>query len=625
MKSVGLISILMLSTLCHAQSQDTTVLRSFELIAPKASSNTGAVKINMPLNSSGSMADVLSQYSALFVKSYSPGNLASTSMRGMGAQHTAVLWNGINLQSCMNSNIDLNLLPVFFFDQAAIETGANASASANGAIAGAIYLTNDLNASNKTSIEAMLGSFQQKSMAVGHQLHYKKWSSNTRVLLRSAENDFKYVNYYLAEKPTERLKNSEFKQGGLMQEIQYAINKKHQIYFNYWYLETSRNLPNAMGITSNNNEHQDDYSHKIVAQHTAQLNSKTEIVNKLSYINENINYFNDLITPAYNSANNYIAESQCKLKLTPQFEFGASINYTFQQAQTDGYRAGKERHLFSLWTGIVWWSKNKLYKLSFGNRQLMANSEMTPSSPDLGAEIKLHPKLKLKANLAAGFRIPSFNDLFWQAGGNADLKPEISRKSELTSEYKSGEFKIATTVFYHHVSDWILWTPDPASQIWRASNAKTVNSRGAELAAEYKWTISKFQFIKFSGRYQFVRSINTSVYQSDSSAFLKQLFYTPLHTGFTQLNYQYRYFGFNIGANYTGSVFTTADNSLDNALPAYCVVNSSMSYLFKIQRHQALMSCSVFNIGNATYQVMQNRPMPLRNYQISIKFNINHD
>jgi iron complex outermembrane receptor protein len=121
---------------------------------------------------------------------------------------------------------------------------------------------------------------------------------------------------------------------------------------------------------------------------------------------------------------------------------------------------------------------------------------MTPSSPDLGAEIKLHPKLKLKANLAAGFRIPSFNDLFWQAGGNADLKPEISRKSELTSEYKSGDFKIVTTVFYHHISDWILWTPDPATQIWRASNAKTVSSRGAELAAEYKWNFSKFHFFR---------------------------------------------------------------------------------------------------------------------------------
>ncbi len=625
MKSAGLISIFFFSTLCSAQSKDTTVWKAFELIAPKATSNTGAVKINMPLSSGGSLADVLSQYSALFVKSYSPGNLASTSMRGMGAQHTAVLWNGINLQSCMNSNIDLNLLPVFFFDQAAIETGANASASANGAIAGAIYLSNDVAPVNTTSLEAQLGSFHQKSLAFSHQLSIKKWSANTRILLRSADNDFKYVNYYLAEKPTERLKNSELQQGGFMQEIKYSLNKKHQLYLNYWYLETSRNLPNAMGITSNNHEHQDDYSHKLVAQHTAQLNTKTELVNKVSYINEKINYFNDLLSPAFNTANNYIAESQCKWKITSQFEFGASINYTYQQAHTDGYRSGKERHLFSLWSGIVWWSKNKLYKLSFGNRQLMANSELTPSSPDLGAEIKLHPKLKLKANLAAGFRIPSFNDLFWQAGGNADLKPEVSRKSELTSEYKNEDFKLAITGFYHHVSDWILWTPDPVSQIWRASNAKTVTSQGAEIASEYKWSISKFHFVKFSGRYQFVKSINTSVYFNDSAAFMKQLFYTPLHTGFAQLNYQYKYFNFSLGSVYTGSVFTTADNSKDNELPSYFVVNSSLSYLFKVKKHQALMSVSAFNLGNTTYQVMQNRPMPLRNYQLSIKFNINHD
>lgn len=625
MKSAGLIAMLLMSTLCHAQSKDTTVWKSFELIAPKASSNTGAVKINMPLSSGGSLADVLSQYSALFVKSYSPGNLASTSMRGMGAQHTAVQWNGINLQSCMNSNIDLNLLPVFFFDQAAIETGANASASANGAIAGAIYLNNDIPALNRTVLDAQLGSFGQKSIAAEHVFNYKKWSANSRFLLRSAANDFKYVNYFQSDKPIERLKNSELQQAGWMQELKYVFNKKHQVYVNYWYLETSRNLPSAMGILNNNNEHQDDYSHKLIAQHTAQLNAKTEMVNKVAYINEKINYFNDLLSPAYNTANNYIAESQCKWKQTPQFEFGASVNYTFQQAFTDGYRGGKTRHLISMWTGIVWSSKNKNYKFSFGNRQLMANGEMTPSSPDLGAEIKLHPKWKLKANLAAGFRIPSFNDLFWQAGGNSNLKPEISRKSELTTEYKSGEFKAALTGFYHHVSDWILWTPDPVSQIWRASNAKTVSSKGIELAAEYKLAFSKWHFLKFSGRYQFVKSINTDVYLQDSSAYHKQLFYTPLHTGFSQINYHYKHLSCNLGAVYTGSVFTTADNNPFEVLPAYCVINTSLSYLFSVKKHQALVTFSVFNLNNATYQVMQNRPMPLRNYQLSIKFNINHD
>lgn len=625
MKSVWTISLFFFVLTAQAQPMDTAVMKAFELIASKPVSNTGAVRINMPLESSGSMAEVLSQNSALFVKSYSPGNLASTSMRGMGAQHTAVLWNGINLQSSMNSNIDLNLLPAFFFEKASIETGANASAAANGTIAGAIYLNNELAKRKSFYGELMQGSFGQQAYSGGFSFYKGKWISNTRFIFRSADNDFEFTNYFLPGKPLEKLRNSAFNQSGLMQEIKLELNKSHSIYANYWYLQTSRDLPPAMGIVNTNNEHQDDYSSKLIIKHEGSLGAKTELNSYLAFISEEINYYNDLLSPAFNNSYSLISESMLKWKVNSQLELATSLNYTMQNASTDGYINGRERHLVTLWTGMHWNSKNKLMKLSFGNRQIMSSGVMMPSSPDIGAELKLNKKWKLKGNVAAGFRIPSFNDLFWLAGGNQDLKPEVSRKSEISTEFKSGDFSSALTAFYHHVNDWILWSPDPSSQIWRASNAKTVESKGIELASEYKLTFSKFHHVKFFGRYQFVRSVNSKVYLYDSSSLGKQLFYTPQHTGFIQMRYQYGNLRFSLGTVYTGSVFTTADNTLDNVLEAYTIFNTAISYQLTYKKHMSILSFSVNNIGNKTYQVIENRPMPLRNYQISIKFNINYE
>lgn len=625
MKSVWTISLFFFVLTAQAQPMDTAVMKAFELIASKPVSNTGAVRINMPLESSGSMAEVLSQNSALFVKSYSPGNLASTSMRGMGAQHTAVLWNGINLQSSMNSNIDLNLLPAFFFEKASIETGANASAAANGTIAGAIYLNNELAKRKSFYGELMQGSFGQQAYSGGFSFYKGKWISNTRFIFRSADNDFEFTNYFLPGKPLEKLRNSAFNQSGLMQEIKLELNKSHSIYANYWYLQTSRDLPPAMGIVNTNNEHQDDYSSKLIIKHEGSLGAKTELNSYLAFISEEINYYNDLLSPAFNNSYSLISESMLKWKVNSQLELATSLNYTMQNASTDGYINGRERHLVTLWTGMHWNSKNKLMKLSFGNRQIMSSGVMMPSSPDIGAELKLNKKWKLKGNVAAGFRIPSFNDLFWLAGGNQDLKPEVSRKSEISTEFKSGDFSSALTAFYHHVNDWILWSPDPSSQIWRASNAKTVESKGIELASEYKLTFSKFHHVKFFGRYQFVRSVNSKVYLYDSSSLGKQLFYTPQHTGFIQMRYQYGNLRFSLGSVYTGSVFTTADNTSDNVLAAYTIFNTAISYQLNYKKHMSILSFSVNNIGNKTYQVIENRPMPLRNYQISIKFNINYE
>lgn len=625
MKYVWLISIWCMHLVCSAQIKDTLNLEPFELISSKASSGAGALKINLPLPYSGSIADVIGSHSALFVKSYSPGNLATSSMRGMGAQHTAVLWNGINLQSVMNSNLDLNLLPVFFFDHAAIETGANAASAANGALAGAIYLNNQPKKLNQTFGEYLTGSFGLNAISIGSSVYAKNMFLNSKFVRRTARNDFEFVNYFSPQKPIERLRNSEFTQSGFMQELEWDVNAYNTIYANYWYMQTERDLPPAMGIANTFNEQQDDYSHKLLVKHLAQLSSKIKLSSQYAFINEQINYYNDLLLPAFNDANSHILESQLNWKLSPQLEFVSSINYTNQNARTDGYILGKQRHLISLWQSINYTSRNKKNRITLGTRQLMVNGEMVPASPDLGMDIKLNSFLKWKTNLAAGYRIPSFNDLYWQAGGNPNLLPEVSKKLESTLEIFTNGFKLATTAFLHHVNNWILWTPDPVSQIWRANNAKSVRSSGIELSSEYRHKFSDFHDLKVFGRYQFVRSINTQVYQSDSSALGKQLFYTPLNTASLQAQYRFKSVLYNLGLVYTGSVFTTADNTLDNQLPAYAIVNSSLAYAFKYKKHAAELSFKVLNLTNRTYQVMENRPMPLRNYQIAIKFNINYD
>ncbi|MBP6512026.1 MAG: Plug domain-containing protein, partial [Bacteroidia bacterium] len=55
------------------------------------------------------LADRLNRESALFVKSYGSGSLSTVSIRGTGAAHSAVLWNGISLNSPMLGLYDFSL------------------------------------------------------------------------------------------------------------------------------------------------------------------------------------------------------------------------------------------------------------------------------------------------------------------------------------------------------------------------------------------------------------------------------------------------------------------------------------------------------------------------------------
>ncbi|MCC6370193.1 MAG: Plug domain-containing protein, partial [Bacteroidia bacterium] len=89
-----------------------------------------------------SLADVLNFNSQVYIKSYGPGALASTALRGGNAAQTAVLWNGFNLQNAMLGQTDLSLLPSVLFENVEIEYGGSSSLWGSGAVGGSIRLNN---------------------------------------------------------------------------------------------------------------------------------------------------------------------------------------------------------------------------------------------------------------------------------------------------------------------------------------------------------------------------------------------------------------------------------------------------------------------------------------------------
>ncbi len=56
--------------------------------------------------------------------------------------HTAILWNGFNIQNAMLGQTDLSLLPAVFFDEVEIEYGGSSAVWGSGAVAGSIHLNN---------------------------------------------------------------------------------------------------------------------------------------------------------------------------------------------------------------------------------------------------------------------------------------------------------------------------------------------------------------------------------------------------------------------------------------------------------------------------------------------------
>ena len=151
---------------------------------------------NIESHVTDNLADLLSKETPIYIKSSGPGGLSTISIRGAGASHTQLYWNGISINSPTLGQLDLATLPVAFIDEAEIHLGASSVVDGSGGLGGAIQLNTSANYKNKlnTTFRKELGSFGIDKTLFSINAGNKKFQSKTSLFRNSSFNDFKYID-----------------------------------------------------------------------------------------------------------------------------------------------------------------------------------------------------------------------------------------------------------------------------------------------------------------------------------------------------------------------------------------------------------------------------------------------
>ena len=223
------------------------------------------------------LSDLIRSESSVFIKSYGPGNLATSSIRGASANQTAIIFNGFNINSPMNGISDLSLIPVCFFDDMQIQYGGSGTLWGSGAIGGSIHLNNQpvFNKGIKISAGSSIGSFNSLRQNIDILLSGQKWTSMLRTFRLTAENDFPFYNTTLSDTPLRNQTNSEIEQSGLLFENYFKLNKKQNLELILWYQKNQRNIPPNM-LQVEEKANQDDKSLRLTTEWKRSF-SKTDI------------------------------------------------------------------------------------------------------------------------------------------------------------------------------------------------------------------------------------------------------------------------------------------------------------------------------------------------------------
>jgi len=575
------------------------------------------------LYNSNSLASLLDASSGLVIRSYGPGILATSSLRGGNAQQTALSWNGLSINSPVNGLSDLNLTPSFLFDNATLLPGIAGSLLGSGAISGGINLTNSSINKDPFSLKILQSFSSFGGINSGLSLNYSKnkWVNATKVYFNSAHNNYTFINTSEANNPIERLGNANYKILSVLQETGYNSTKAGIIKISYWGTFANRAIPATM-LQAQSSAKQEDQGHKVMLNWDYTFKHSIVKIRSL-YQNDFLKYTDSSQSIRSVSKSEYLTnDADWRFKLIPnsytslgwvQTSTNANVNSfyngtTVYRAQT-AFRASHFQQITKIKTSIT-----------MNIRQEIVDLKVIPFIPAFGFRTMLPKGFICFGQAGRVFRLPTLNDLYWSPGGNPNLKPESGWTEELSLEFqkkkKRVEFTTTITGYNRTISNWIQWQPLNA-QVWSPINIGKVNSRGLEWQGRLKVQLTKNINTKLGLNFDYTQSQNMD---PQSKSYQKQLIYIPYFKSSGFINMAFKKTNFITQYVLTGMRYTTTDNL--ESIPAYGVVNIALRQEFKKSAQVGDLFIKINNVLNASYQAIIWRPMPGINYEVGINLTL---
>ncbi len=624
---ISLLIILAYSFLSIAQEIDSTILlneftKNSRLDKTKPFNKTSNYRPNKNQINNSNLDEFLSSKTAVFIKSYGPGYLSSSSIRGGNAQQTAVIWNGFVINNPLNGMTDLSTIPNSFIDQINLQSGNSAALWGNGGISGGIHLSNDfkINDSLKIKIGSSIGSFSNIKNYFNIKKGFKNWQTSFRFFHNKNKNDFTLHNP-LTNRTTNQ-SNSSIYQLSLMNENYFQFGNNSFLKIIGLHQKFERKIPPTLNEELSLAQQDDKITRifsefKVISENNT-INIKSTFFNSLNTYNNPTSSIN-----SQNPSTSFLNEVSLKSNSFKNHEFSASLmnNYFFSNGSNFSNEVIQNRWAATLLYN--WKSKNEKWTQSLNTRQVLNNNKFTPITFSYGFNWQPFKQFCIYGNIGKLYRLPTINDLYWNPGGNIDLQPENGYSNDIglitSFSLKNIDIKFEPTFFNRKINNWIIWYPNGA--FWSPQNILSVWSRGLETTTSIGYEAQKNLKLELIINTSYVMSTNEEAYYPNDQSIGKQLIYTPYYVFNFDLDLSYKKIKVRYTNSYNGYRFTSSDNK--NLLEAFNISNIQLAYTNKVNQYPYNIFYKLNNIFNVNYQVVLNRPMPLINHEIGFNFTIN--
>jgi vitamin B12 transporter len=217
------------------------------------------------------------------------------------------------------------------------------------------------------------------------------------------------------------------------------------------------------------------------------------------------------------------------------------------------------------------------------------------------------------------FRMPTFNDLYYTFVGNTFLKPEFAHQTDLgvtyADDYAHGilsHFSMQMDAYYNMVTNKIVAVPGANLFRWTMMNIGKVSIKGVEANLQAIWMVASVRLTTgFSYTYERALDITGGTDEN----YNQQIPYDPVNSGSALVGMDWKGWGLHYSFIYTGYRYDEAANIPANYLEPWYTHDVSITYALRPLK----LTAEVNNIFNQYYDVIDNFPMPGRNYRCTLQ------
>ena len=605
----------------------------------------------MSATGSRQVSDVLKYFSGATVKDYGGvGGLKTVSVRGLGASHTAVAYDGIMITDNQTGQIDLGKFSSSQAESVRMISGPDndllqpASLAAQAAVISINTGRPNLeNCKSKSSAQLKYGSFN--TLSAQAESAFKAGKKNTVSLQGEwlkTDGDYPYIQNNGASSTKMRRDNSDVERLRLEGALFSDIGRSHTLTTRAYWFQSEQGLPANILYNANaarerlwnrNGFVQSTLNYIFYDQATIRLSAKYGLTDT--------RYLDPKVNNTQGKTDNRYREQEGLLSFVLyyniyeiehlSFSFGTDIRIS----DLDGNGAHQ--------ASPTRWTANHSIALKYASERItltarynrVVTTEKTKfrqaaesykhESPTAGLNWLVWPAagLHLRASYSNTFRLPTFNDLYFEQIGRRDLRPEQASVTSagMVIENEAGgiSYSVYADAYNSDVKDRIMAVPGKNTAVWMMKNIGLVTTHGLETGLEIHAQEGLLRPALLVS-YTYQRAMDKT--DSNSTTWNHQMPYTPRHSASAVTWIETPYVNASCNLLYSGDYYSNSYNGPQYHMPSYYELGCAIWKSFERYDIPATIKAECINLTNHRYELVTNYPMPGRQFRLTLSVDL---